>query len=296
MIDLSHVGVGPHPAAPVCPPREWSGVPLSAHSLVKGHRVWVGALEPFAYALGLGRLEVVRLRSVLLVLEAAVYEWDFATENVTARTPEACHDSFGGALGTVLEDLVTPTQRMREDVADLAELFRLERQAVTAGGEPLFLAMSRVRSADVRLAMRVMMVLTGRGDPAAVDVMRPAMEILEVVDDLESVGEDRRVGGFNSFECVRAGGSRAEARRILDAFAADRSRQFRAAVAAAEPPIRRLVLAASARPGSPTSASALRAVAGLPEAMTLRLLDTAVLPRLAGAFRPYWARSELSGD
>lgn len=294
MIDLSAVGLGPHPADPVRPPRDWVEVATSAHTLVKACRV-VAGVEELVFGLGLPPEELKRVRPLLLVLEAAVYEWDQRVEDDQRRGAEPSGRQHGDHLLRLLQDIVVVDDGMRDEVDGLCQLFRSETEAVRAadGRTGLFTHVSRFRSADIRLQIRVVSALAGWQGDQLVELLQPCLEVLEVEDDLKTAVEDEESGSFNSFWFLRRSRSAASTRDELDAFAAERARQFEDLLAQTPSELFRQVFVMVCFPRSIAERHVIGALSRLPRPLAHGLVARLVLPRLRSCFTPYWSRPEF---
>jgi len=172
VIDLSAPGLGARPGDPVQPPRNWADHQTSARTLLKAYRVVVG-VEDLLFGLGLPRDELKRLRPLLLVLEAAVYEWDQQVEKDQLRGLDRVDGVHGDRILGLVHDIVAVDEGMRGEVDGLRRLFRVETEALRAvdGNEDLFLEICRWRSSDIRLQVRMIAALVGWPGDNIVEVL-----------------------------------------------------------------------------------------------------------------------------
>lgn len=292
-MDLSATGLGLRPTDPVRPPERWREVQTSAHTLLKAYRV-VAAVEQLAFGLGVPRDELVRLRPLLLVVEAAVYAWDSQVEDDQRHGIDGDQRDPGDRLLALVGDIVVVDDGMRAEVEGLRRLFWVETEALrAAASERLFREVSRWRSSDLRLQLRVICSLMGWSADEIVELLQPRLELLEVEDDLSTAVEDELAGSFNSFWFLRRSRSADATRDYLDAFAADQTRLLGEGLRRASDERFRQLFVSVCHPRSPSELRVLRALARLPRPLLQALVDRTVLPQLRRSFSASWQRPEF---
>ncbi|OUE29669.1 hypothetical protein BFL35_14045 [Clavibacter michiganensis] len=297
IVDLTRIGIGPHPSDPTSPPASWGGIRASAHTIVKANRAW-HAIEHFPIGLGVGNLDLSRLRAVGLVVASSVYAWDEAAEDDQAALRDTAHTPYAHVLIGLLQDLGVDTPANRSEIAGIERLFELELAAARGEGDPVLVwhELSRVRSADIRLQLRIQLDLLGRDRHAVVDCLRPLLEVLEVVDDLQSVEEDRRSGSFNTYLFLRGRLGGEETQAELDRFARVRMRDFgRLAGKLGEDDHRQLAITLL-RPRTPAQYAVIRRLVRLPLPLLRAMLSRVVLDPLSAPFGRFWSEPAFLED
>lgn len=289
-LDLTHVGIGAHPADPTSPPPRWGDVPASAHTIIKANRAW-HAVEHVPYAFGASRTDVARLRGVGLVIASSIYGWDAIAENDQALLRDTAHDDSAGALIAVLADMRLDTPAMRTEVHGIARLFELELAAARGSDDPatLWSELSRVRSADIRLQMRAAGSLLGVECDGAVRALSPLLEILEIIDDFASYDADVAAGSFNTYAFVRTWCSGADAQRTISAFVDERLARFREVADSLTRDEQRQLTVMMLRPRSEAQARFARTIAALPTGVARPLRERWMLTPLARQVHQTWS-------
>lgn len=296
-LDLGHLGIGRHPASPTSPVGRWREVPASAHTIVKANRAW-HAIEHFPYALGASRTEVARLRAVGLVIASSIYAWDQIAEDDQARLADTPHAASQAALITLLTEIGITGEAVAGEVAGIARLFELELAAARGmcPAEQLWRELSPVRSADIRVQLRVIAGLLGKDCRRIIKAIGPVLEVLEVVDDLESHRDDLRAGSFNNYNFLRISHSGADTQHLIDAFVRDRLDDFRRRREALSRSDARLLGVVMLRPRSSAQRRVAHAIAGLPRPMARTAVERLVVSRLPGAVTRWWGEPEFLAD
>jgi hypothetical protein len=321
VIDLSTVGLGRRPTDPVSPPAGWAGVHTSARTMLKACRV-VTEVESMARGLGLPPYELVRLRPLLLVLEAAVYDWDQQVEDeqhgAGPGSDRGVRPDHGAVILELVADIVALDDGMRADIDGLRQLFRSETRALQtvseAGPEPaaagvqprpadlrlaerkneeLFAEVSRWRSSDLRLLLRVISTLAGWPGAQLVELLQPCLELMEIEDDLKTAVEDRRSGSYNSFWFLRSVRSAQATQDYLDAVAAERTEDLGRRLRQAPPEVFRRAFVMLCCPRSWSEQMVITQLSRLPRRVVERVVQHVLLPRLRALFSTYWQRPEF---
>ncbi|WP_180536008.1 hypothetical protein [Micrococcus luteus] len=192
---------------------------MTGHDLVKAARA-CSAVERIARAVGMSADDAAIMRSLCLLLEAAVYTWDDQVEEEQANRTAPRRSPSSEVLLRLLEDLGCDTPAARADVRGLHELFAAESSALSASPtQTAWDTVTRLRPSDLRLQMRVILLCAGHTEQTAdavVAALSPTLVALEIVDDVRSVHEDRRSGGYNSYLYLREWLPADEARAQLE--------------------------------------------------------------------------------
>ncbi len=297
VLDLTRIGIGADPAEPTSPPASWSGIRASAHTIVKANRAWQ-AIEHFPIGLGVGRLDLSRLRAVGLVVASSVYAWDEAAEDDQAALRDTAHTPYAHVIIGRLQELGVATPANRSEIAGIERLFELELAAAKGEGDPVAVwkELSRFRSADIRLQLRIQLDLLGRDQHALVDCLRPVLEVLEVVDDLQSVEEDRRSGSFNTYLFLRRRLGGEETQAELDRFARACTRDFRQLASRLGEDDQRQLAITLLRPRTVAQYAVIRRLARLPLPLLRAMLSREVLEPLSAPFGLFWSQPAFQED
>lgn len=226
-LELEHLGISEHPGGPTDPPDTWRSVPASAYTIVKANRAWYG-VEHVSYGLGASPGQIARLRAISMVVASTVYGWDALAETDQARREASDHTGSADTLTRVLTEIGVGSAGVLAEVEGIRRLFELELMAARGPDDVIAVwrELSPHRSADIRLQVRVAQLLLDREREQILRCLRPLMEVLEILDDLESSAADRAAGSYNTYWFLRSALAPGETRDLLLDFTDDRISVF----------------------------------------------------------------------
>ncbi|MGW9737323.1 hypothetical protein [Micrococcus luteus] len=299
---FARLGFGPRFTDPVTPPEWWKTIALTGYDLVKAARACAG-VERFARAAGMRESEVAVMRSFCLLLESALYAWDEQVEEDQAAGRGPRPSSSPDVMRRLLAEIDCDTAAALADIEDLRDLFATESLALTAPpSASTWEEIIRLRSSDLRLQLRVVLLCAGHEEhtaDAVVDALSPALAALDIVDDVRSVREDGRSGGYNSYLYLCRFMSGADARARLEEVGARLDRLTLERLAALDGPAFACALAIAVGAGGPRSARVVGLAAHAPRRAVVSLFGAAAMGEgrdTAGVLRRLWTSLEKDAE